>query len=286
MVKLVGDSDGEVKILSRGWQQAYYIPFIKAYELAREERNIVHDEYTLVYSGNFPVKSYLTETVYQRDSGQCIYCKKNTNKVRVNVHPLLGGKRNSVSNSIVCCGACSEDQYKFRNKAYPKLSDGKHKAKTESAYEIETLVNQAIASQYGKDKNEKIQMYCDASYRSEEQRAVLGNVLVKGGAIIHASNMEITDIQCSNAAEFCAVKRGIELVKQMGVESATLYTDNRSVRDLLKKEEYKNHKKYKGYIELITELKRDIDISIEWISRNRNTVADKLTRQKKISITI
>lgn len=93
------------------------------------------------------------------------------------------------------------------------------------------------------------------------------------------------------AAEMLSVVNVLAKCKKMMIKNVTIHTDSVSVVGLVGKNYNKNQqvsKSYKKYQFLISKIKtllKAVEGTVKWVSRKRNTVADKLCREGRKMIT-
>lgn len=312
MIKLVGDSDGEVKVISSYWKTPVYIQLEKALEYVSEEVFHPVDQCTVI--AIHPIegfKKYVKEEVLKRDDYKCVYCKTDADKIFRPLHKLLGGKLASIANSVTCCTECMniESNKQIANNAELRDKGKVEKIKRELEYECETLkkqcrkLNKKLKNKYSKkvvvpeaikitssakkpvktdNSMRKGIMFTDASYK--DGKATLATVIYSNNEVIHKSYQTI-ETNGNKKAELEAILTGLKIAEIMSIDIREIYTDcQASANSIGNKDEPRPGSADRALIMNIRSRVKPNKIKIAWIPRERNKEADKVSRKKLVAI--
>ena len=121
---------------------------------------------------------------------------------------------------------------------------------------------------------DQVVVYCDGGSRGNPGPSALGVVIktTKGDAIAEIS--EFLGIQTNNYAEYMAVVRAMEYLKDNNIKSAQFYLDSQLVVRQLNGEYKIKSDNIKHLNQKVNELRADVDVSFEHVYRENNKEAD------------
>ena len=121
---------------------------------------------------------------------------------------------------------------------------------------------------------DQVVVYCDGGSRGNPGPSALGVVIktTKGDAIAEIS--EFLGIQTNNYAEYMAVVRAMEYLKDNNIKSAQFYLDSQLVVRQLNGEYKIKSDNIKRLNQKVNELRAYVDVSFEHVYRENNKEAD------------
>lgn len=312
MIKLVGDSDKEVKVVSSFWEGEIYLPLEKALEYVSTKIFIPINPHTVVsIEGVGGFKKYIKDETLKRDNYTCVFCKEEAAHIFRPINMRLGGKRLSLANSVACCHSCSTEQNNNQVKNSPELRNEEilQTIKTQMKRERElwkeycvkfnkryrknkSFENLKLPPSYKDIKIESIQdddpvkskvpmrtgvLYTDASLKDGE--STLATVIYQNDKVIYKS-FQIVETGNINLAEAEAILAGIKIAETMNIRITKLYTDSRNVADAVNKNQPSNKNiTIKDLVMEIKGLVKRYNVKVKWIPRNQNKLADQVSKR-------
>ena len=313
MIELVGDSDGEVKVISSFWVSVVYLPLNKALEYV--SNGVFHpiDSCTVFVTQQMKgFKEYIKEETLKRDDYKCVYCHDHADKIFRPVHKLLGGKLLSIANSVTCCATCinresnkqiadnielrdkemlnkikkemeieRESLMKFCKKINKKLKKGKSGKKlvVPETIKITSSAKKPVTPSKSKIKGT---MFTDASFK--DGKATLATVIYSNNEVIHKSYQTI-ETNGNIKAELEAILTGLKIADIMNIDIREIYTDCQSSAIAIgKHDEPRLKMAHRPLIMSIRNIVKPNEIKIQWIPREQNEEADTISRKILVAI--
>ena len=316
MIKLVGDSDGEVKVVSSFWEGEVYLPLEKALEYVSMKIFIpINSHIAVAIEGVGGFKKYIKEETLKRDNYTCVFCgEPAAHTFRPNNY-RLGGKRISLANSVACCHSCSTEQNNIQVKNSPELRNEKTLQVIKEQLRIERELWKEYCVKFNKKyrknksfenlkmppnfkdiivedtnmneyKNNPVKpnssfrtgvLYTDASLKDGE--STLATVIYQNDKIIYKS-FQIVETGNINLAEAEAILAGIKIAETMNIRITHLYTDSMNVADAVNKNQAATKNiTIKDLVMEIKGLVKRHNLKVNWIPRNQNKVADQVSKR-------
>ncbi len=148
-------------------------------------------------------------------------------------------------------------------KDHPELTDGEIK---KYFYEVFKLLDSSY------------ELFVDGASSSNPGPAGIGVVLKKGDKILKTISKSI-GIATNNVAEYTALIEGLKLALSMGIKSISIYSDSQLVVNQLNGAyTVKDEKLLKLYKKALEILKSFENVSINYVGRSQNSLADKLAK--------
>ena len=121
---------------------------------------------------------------------------------------------------------------------------------------------------------DQVVVYCDGGSRGNPGPSALGVVIktTKGDAIAEIS--EFLGVQTNNYAEYMAVVRAMEYLRDNNIKSAQFYLDSQLVVRQLNGEYKIKSDNIKRLNQKVNELRAYVDVSFEHVYRENNKEAD------------
>ena len=315
LIELVGDSDGEVRVISSFWESEIYLPIGM---VSNSENFYPIDSETVValkIDGGF--KKYIKNKTLKRDNYLCVYCGNKSKRTFRPTHKLTGGKEYSLANSVTCCEVCVSEQSTKQIADNPVLRDPeaikiikerikdqriawkkycisfnkKIKKKNKSIKTIELPQFDTILFDSGvtvvKDskltiKKKKGVLYTDASVK--EGKATLASVIYCNNEIIHKSYQTI-ELSRNSEAELEAILTGLKIAEIMNIDIQRIYTDCQSAANVIGNEIEPRQSMVDRELAIeIRNIVKPSGIEIQWIPRTQNEVADTVSRKILVAI--
>lgn len=121
---------------------------------------------------------------------------------------------------------------------------------------------------------EQVVVFCDGGSRGNPGPSALGVVIKTTKGEIISEIGEFLGVQTNNYAEYMAVVRAMEYLKENGIKSAQFYLDSQLVVRQLNGEYKIKSDNIKHLNQKVNELRADIDVSFEHVYRENNKEAD------------
>lgn len=125
---------------------------------------------------------------------------------------------------------------------------------------------------------EKLKMYTDGSCRDNPGRRGIGIVILKDEKVIRKISKDV-GFGTSNEAEYIALIEGLETLMEYNPETVDIYLDSQivvhHVNGVNKVSSY-NLRPFYNKVKKVMKSMKDTTISINWIPREQNVLADKL----------
>ena len=313
MIKLVGDSDGEVRVISSFWDSVVYLPLDKALEYVSKEAFYPIDHSTVYVTKQMKgFKDYIKEETLKRDDYKCVYCHTKASRTFRPVHKLLGGKMTALSNSVTCCTDCMNQESKKQTAGNPELRDKNILTEIKKEMEMEREVLRdfckVLHKQFKKNRfidkvifpdrikftslvkkpvtpvvtKRKGIMYTDASFK--DGKATLATVIYCNNEVVHKSYQTI-ETKGNKKAELEAIFTGLKFAEIMDIDIRQIYTDCQSSAHAIgNKDNPHSNMAYRSLIMNIRSIVKPNNIKIEWIPREQNQEADTISRKILVAI--
>lgn len=123
-----------------------------------------------------------------------------------------------------------------------------------------------------------LEIYTDGASRGNPGEAALGVVIYKDKEILNEIS-ESLGIKTNNEAEYLAVLRALEQAHTLNLKSFTLYSDSQLLVRQLNGEYKVKSKTLKPLYEQIQSLKEHLQVTFQWIAREKNAHADALANK-------
>jgi ribonuclease HI len=131
---------------------------------------------------------------------------------------------------------------------------------------------------------DKVLVYCDGGSRGNPGPSALGVVIKTTKGKIIEEIGEFLGEQTNNYAEYMAVVKAMEYIKEKGIKSAEFYLDSQLVVRQLNGEYKIKSDNIKHLNQRVNQLRSDVDVSFEHVYRENNKEADAVVNQVLDSI--
>ena len=121
---------------------------------------------------------------------------------------------------------------------------------------------------------QQVVVYCDGGSRGNPGPSALGVVIKTTKGEVISQIGEFLGTQTNNYAEYMAVVRAMEYLKEKSIKSAQFYLDSQLVVRQLNGEYKIKSDNIKHLNQKVNELRADIDVSFEHVYRENNKEAD------------
>jgi ribonuclease HI len=121
---------------------------------------------------------------------------------------------------------------------------------------------------------EQVVVFCDGGSRGNPGPSALGVVIKTTKGEVISQIGEFLGTQTNNYAEYMAVVRAMEYLKEKSIKSAQFYLDSQLVVRQLNGEYKIKSDNIKHLNQKVNELRADIDVSFEHVYRENNKEAD------------